>query len=413
MSETTNPQLFPNHQYQGAGAENASSADPAASTASAAPSGVAAASATAGPSSLDEASAAFFRDRFQAIAHEVKKEILTPEGQEDFVEQLLICLFARGHALLEGRPGLGKTLLVRALGKALGLEFGRVQFTPDLMPSDITGTTVLQTEPSGALFQEFRPGPVFANIVLADEINRASPKTQASLLEVMAERQLTVAGVTYRPGQDYNLTQELTAPETGLDNNGLFHVLATQNPIEQEGTYPLPEAQLDRFLFKLIIPSPDDSLLARIVTLTTGAEKTGSERAMQVAGLSFEDIQRMQSLPPLVETAPSALVFAVKLCQTLNPLPEAPSDMDSANRYVMYGPSPRGAQSLILAAKTYALTLDEPSASINAAMVAKVALSALRHRVVLNYRAANEGVRPEALIAEAVERCLKPAVKLG
>ena len=361
---------------------------------------------------LTEHSAAFFRDRFLAIEAEVKKEILTPEGRGDFVRDLLISLFARGHVLLEGRPGLGKTLLVRALGKALGLKFGRVQFTPDLMPSDITGTTILQTDTSGQIYQEFRPGPVFANIVLADEINRASPKTQAALLEVMAERQLTVAGDTYFPGQNYAVAVDDISAVTG-DNAGLFHVLATQNPIEQEGTYPLPEAQLDRFLFKLIIPSPDRELLARIVAHTTGAERTASQQASQIDGLNFGDIQQMQNLPPLVETAPSALEFAVSLCDSLNPTKDNPSPIAAINDCVSHGPSPRGAQSLILAAKTLALVCQEDRPVVDVGLVAQVAHSALRHRVGLNYRAVSQGMTSDDLIAKAVTHLQQPYVTLG
>ena len=360
---------------------------------------------------LTEQSAAFFRDRFLAIESEVKKEILTPEGKGDFVRDLLISLFARGHVLLEGRPGLGKTLLVRALGQALGLKFGRVQFTPDLMPSDITGSTVLQTDATGQIYQEFRPGPVFANIVLADEINRASPKTQAALLEVMAERQLTVAGNSYRPGQNYDASVDDTAA-AGHGDGGLFHVLATQNPIEQEGTYPLPEAQLDRFLFKLVIPSPDRELLARIVAHTTGAERPESQQANRVDGLSFTDIQQMQSLPPLVETAPSALELAVSLCDALNPTADNASPIAAINECVSHGPSPRGAQALILAAKTLALVCEEERPVVDAGLVAQVAHAALRHRVALNYRAVSQGMTSDDLITMAVQHLQQPYVTL-
>ena len=362
---------------------------------------------------LTEQSAAFFRDRFLAIESEVKKEILTPEGKGDFVRELLISLFARGHVLLEGRPGLGKTLLVRALGQALGLKFGRVQFTPDLMPSDITGSTVLQTDAHGQIYQEFRPGPVFANIVLADEINRASPKTQAALLEVMAERQLTVAGNSYHPGQDYEAAVDDTMVGAGHGEGGLFHVLATQNPIEQEGTYPLPEAQLDRFLFKLVIPSPDRELLARIVAHTTGADRPVSQQANRVEGLSFADIQQMQILPPLVETAPSALEFAVCLCDALNPTPDNPSPIVTINECVSHGPSPRGAQALILAAKTLALVCQEERPVVDASLVAQVAHAALRHRVALNYRAVSQGMTSDDLITMAVQHLQQPYVTLG
>lgn len=349
---------------------------------------------------LDQASIDHFASRFHAIAAEVRKDILSPEGEEDFVGELLTALFARGHVLLESRPGLGKTTLVRSLGAALGLQFGRVQFTPDLMPADITGTTILRTDERGGLYPEFQSGPIFANILLADEINRASPKTQAALLEAMAERQMTVAGVTYKPGQNYTKGVDIAEPDTGTDASGLFHVLATQNPIEQEGTYPLPEAQLDRFFFKLVIPSPDDNLLAGIVTHTTGVQREIGETAQHVDGLTFEELQYLQSLPLLVETPESALNFAVDLCQTLNPVPGRPSNLNPANEYVMYGPSPRGAQALILAAKVRALVEGLPN--INADLIARVAGPALRHRVILNHRAAIDGMDSDRLIADAV-----------
>ena len=363
---------------------------------------VAAAPVAAAPAEkrLDQASIDRFASRFEAIADEVRKDILSPEGEEDFVAELLTALFAKGHVLLESRPGLGKTTLVRSLGAALGLRFGRVQFTPDLMPADITGTTILRTDERGGLYPEFQSGPIFANILLADEINRASPKTQAALLEAMAERQMTVAGTTYKPGQNYGASEDVANPVTGEDASGLFHVLATQNPIEQEGTYPLPEAQLDRFFYKLVIPSPDDDLLAGIVTHTTGVQRAKSETAQHVDGLTFEELQYLQSLPLLVETPESALEFAVRLCQTLNPVAGRPSPLSAANEYVMYGPSPRGAQALILAAKVRALVEGLPN--INAALIAKVAGPALRHRVILNHRAAIDGMDSDRLIAEAV-----------
>ena len=373
-------------------------AEPMAETAATA----AAAAPAAASARLDQATIDRFARRFASIAAEVRKDILSPEGEEDFVAELLTALFARGHVLLESRPGLGKTTLVRSLGAALGLQFGRVQFTPDLMPADITGTTILRTDERGGLYPEFQPGPIFANVLLADEINRASPKTQAALLEAMAERQMTVAGTTYKPGQNYSDgSGDVANADTGSDAAGLFHVLATQNPIEQEGTYPLPEAQLDRFFYKLVIPSPDDGLLADIVTHTTGVQREKSETAQHVDGLSFEELQGLQALPPLVETPQSALNFAVQLCQVLNPVTGRPSALAAANEYVMYGPSPRGAQALILAAKVRALVEGLPN--INADLIAKVAGPALRHRVILNHRAAIDGMDSDSLIAAAIQ----------
>ena len=314
---------------------------------------------------------------------QVKAEIAKAVfGQDRVVELSLAAVLAGGHALLIGAPGLAKTRLVEAMGTALGLANQRIQFTPDLMPSDIIGSEVLDESPSGQRTFRFLKGPIFTQLLMADEINRASPRTQSALLQAMQERHVTVAGVRH----------DLPAP---------FHVLATQNPIEQEGTYPLPEAQLDRFFYKLVIPSPDDGLLADIVTHTTGVQREKSETAQHVDGLSFEELQGLQALPPLVETPQSALNFTVQLCQVLNPVTGRPSALAAANEYVMYGPSPRGAQALILAAKVRALVEGLPN--INADLIAKVAGPALRHRVILNHRAAIDGMDSDSLITAAIQ----------
>ena len=297
-------------------------------------------------------------------------------GMDDVVENTLIALLSGGHVLLEGVPGLGKTLLVRTLSEALDLKFGRIQFTPDLMPADITGTMVLWEKPTGEREFEFQPGPVFANVVLADEINRATPKTQSALLEAMQEHSVTVSGTS----------RKLDEP---------FLVFATQNPIEMEGTYPLPEAQLDRFLFKVLVKFPSLAELHEIVNRTTGHEVPHADK---VAGK--EEILALGEVARQVAVAEHVQDFALRLVLATHPDNEqAP---DSVKRFVRYGASPRGGQALILSGKVRALMDDR--FNVSADDLRASALPALRHRLVLSFEGQAEGANPDDLIGEAVER---------
>ncbi|HOI43390.1 MAG TPA: AAA family ATPase [Elusimicrobiales bacterium] len=290
-------------------------------------------------------------------------------GQDEAVEQLLISLFARGHALLVGVPGLAKTLMVSTLASILDLSFSRIQFTPDLMPSDILGCEVLRQDPrTGAREIQFIRGPVFANVVLADEINRTPPKTQSALLEAMQEGRVTSGGET-RP---------LPAP---------FMVLATQNPIEQEGTYPLPEAQLDRFLLQVNISYPSMEEEKRIVAMTTAAAPAPPPKV-----LSARDLSALQEAVREAEVTASVLDYAVRLARATRP--QAGSEL---SRLVTWGAGPRASQSLVLAAKARAV-LDGRFA-VSAGDIKAVAAPVLRHRLVLSFQAEAEGVRPDDLIA--------------
>jgi MoxR-like ATPase len=312
-----------------------------------------------------------FIETARAIETEVGRVII---GQPEVVRGVLSCLLAGGHALLEGIPGLGKTLLVRTLGEALDLRFSRVQFTPDLMPADITGTTILRDSPDGTRGFEFQQGPLFANLVLADEVNRATPKTQSALLEAMQERRVT-AGRT---------THQLPEP---------FFVLATQNPIEMEGTYPLPEAQLDRFLFKLTVPYPSEDDLLHIAQLTTGASMP---HATQVAtGAALLELMHFAREVPVAEPV---MRYAVRIVRRTNPeTAEAPAEV---RRFARYGSSPRGLQALVLGAKVRALL--EGRYNVAFEDVRAVAPPALRHRVILGFEADAEGVTTEKLIHDVV-----------
>ena len=312
-----------------------------------------------------EQEATWFRNTFEGVRDEVKKVIV---GQEDIVEGVLVGLAASGHILLEGMPGLGKTLLVRSLARALSLDFSRLQFTPDMMPADVTGTNVLNE----ARAFEFRRGPIFANIVLADEINRATPKTQSAMLEAMQERGVTVGGKRY----------ELPEP---------FLVMATQNPIEQEGTYPLPEAQLDRFFFKLIVPYPTKAELLEVVLRTTG---TREQEPTPVA--TKEDLIRMRALVREVPVAQSVLDYGLSLVVATHPEGEGASPI--AERYCRYGSSPRGAQTLITAGKVYALLAGRFNVSKDD--LRKAMKPALRHRLLLNFEAEADGMTADKVLNE-------------
>ena len=320
-----------------------------------------------------------FARRAEAIEREVGRVIV---GQRDLVRHTLTTLLANGHALLEGVPGLGKTMLVRTISDVIDCSFNRIQFTPDLMPADITGTNILIEEQGARVFR-FQPGPVFANLVLADEINRATPKTQSSLLEAMQEHQLTVARQRY----------PLDPP---------FFVLATQNPLEMEGTYPLPEAQLDRFLFKVMVPFPSEDDLIRIVDRTTGSDSAQVEKVCTAA-----EIVEMQRLARAVPIAPHVTAYAVSLLAATHP--DQPRAPELVREYVRYGGSPRGAQALVTAGKIGALLDGRFNVSIDDLRAA--ALPALRHRVILNFEGEAEGITPEAIVRSILDSVAPPTVE--
>jgi MoxR-like ATPase len=319
-----------------------------------------------------EQAATYFRDTIKAIRAEIGQVIV---GQDEVVEGVLVCLAANGHALLEGMPGLGKTLLVRTLSQAVDLPFSRIQFTPDMMPADVTGTNVLASDEAGARRFEFRRGPVFTNLLLADEINRATPKTQSALLEAMQERSVTVGGHRH----------QLSEP---------FLVMATQNPVEQEGTYPLPEAQLDRFFFKLIVPFPTRDELARIVTTTTGMH---SGEAKNVA--TGEDVLKIREIVREVPVAEAVLQYGLSIVVGTHPTGEDASP--AAKKYCRYGASPRGAQALVTAGKIYALL--DGRYNVSKEDLKRAAKPALRHRIILNFEAEADGVTPDQVVGEVLD----------
>jgi MoxR-like ATPase len=316
--------------------------------------------------------AAWFRSTFDRIRTEVQRAIV---GQHDVVEGVLVGLAANGHVLLEGIPGLGKTLLVRSLAKSLSLEFSRIQFTPDMMPADVTGTNVL----SESRAFEFRRGPIFANIVLADEINRATPKTQSAMLEAMQERSVTIGGKRHM----------LQEP---------FLVMATQNPVEQEGTYPLPEAQLDRFFFKILVPYPSKAELGEVVLRTTGSH---SDEPDSVA--TPEDVLNLRRTVRDVPVAENVLDYALSLVVGTHPEGEGATQI--AKRYCRYGSSPRGAQSLLTAAKVYALL--DGRFNVAKEDLLKALKPALRHRILLNFEAEADGMSADKVLEEVAESVTK------
>jgi MoxR-like ATPase len=313
-----------------------------------------------------------FVNSYGKLEREVHKVIV---GHDEIVDQVLVALFAGGHVLLEGVPGLGKTLLVRTLAGCLDLSFSRIQFTPDLMPADIIGTNIISEDADGRRHFQFERGPVFAHILLADEVNRATPKTQSALLEAMQESSATVAGVTHR----------LPPP---------FFVLATQNPIEMEGTYPLPEAQLDRFLFKLRVRYPALEQLNEIIDRTTTSNDPSVDRVM-----TGSETLAARELVREVPIAAHVRHFAATLVMATHPQwEEAP---DITRRYIRYGASPRAAQALVLGAKVLALRAGRFAVSVDD--VKTIALPVLRHRVILNFEGEAEGIEADRLLSEVLE----------
>ena len=318
--------------------------------------------------SVEQSVAAFTAD-LRRLRQEIGTMIV---GQDAIVEGVLMCLLGGGHALLEGVPGLGKTMLVRTMAECIHATFSRVQFTPDLMPADIVGTNVIVEDGHGGKRFDFQRGPIFANIVLADEINRATPKTQSALLEAMSEGSVTVAKQTH----------QLEKP---------FFVLATQNPLEMEGTYPLPEAQLDRFFFKLVVDFPNRDDLHTILDRTTAVDVPKPQAVM-----TKERVLELRELIRKVPLARSIQDYAVRVLQGTHP--ETPGAPAQTKKYLRYGASPRGLQAIILAAKIRALLEGRYAVAIDDIRV--VAAPALRHRLILNFEGEAEGVKADAIIAE-------------
>ena len=320
-----------------------------------------------------------FREVYNSLREEIGKVIV---GQDAIVDGTLNALFANGHVLLEGVPGLGKTLLVRTLSQVLDLSFNRIQFTPDLMPADVLGTNMVHETDEGKRAFEFQHGPIFAHLVLADEINRATPKTQSAMLEAMQERSVTIGGEI----------RKLDLP---------FFVLATQNPIDQEGTYPLPEAQLDRFFYKLLVDYPTAEELSEIVTRTTEGTKVQVSKVVNGATLI-----ELQQLVQQVPVASHVKDYAVRLILATHPNTETAQEI--TNQFLKFGSSPRGAQALLLGAKVRALT--EGRFNVSFDDVAEVALPALRHRLIVNFEAEAEGVTTDLVLQKIMAGVPRDAV---
>jgi MoxR-like ATPase len=312
-----------------------------------------------------------FRNAYAALRAEIGKVVV---GQEEIVESTVIALFAGGHVLLEGVPGLGKTLLVRTLSEVLDLSFNRIQFTPDLMPADILGTNIVMETQGGRREFQFQRGPIFAHLILADEINRATPKTQSALLEAMQEHQVTAGGEI----------RKLAEP---------FFVMATQNPIDQEGTYPLPEAQLDRFFFKVLVGYPTASELTEVLTRTTAGV-----RAEVAKVLDRESLIELMKVVRDVPVASHVKDYAVRLVLATHPKTETAAPI--SNQYLRFGSSPRGGQTLILAGKVRALTQGRFNVSFDD--IEAVAAPALRHRLILNFEAEAEGITTDHIVAQVL-----------
>lgn len=328
---------------------------------------------------IQETARAFRRD-FDLLRQEIGKVIV---GMPEVVEAALMCLFAGGHVLLEGVPGLGKTMLVRTLSQVLDMPFSRIQFTPDLMPADIIGTNVVQEDPqTGRRYFQFEKGPVFANLLLADEINRATPKTQSALLEAMQEHTVTVSGKRY----------PLDEP---------FFVMATQNPLEMEGTYPLPEAQLDRFLFKVLVRFPNREELGTILDRTTRAEFPVPDQVMnRERAVEWGQFIRSIAIAPHVQD------YAVRVVLATHPESEHATEM--VKKYVRYGSSPRGAQALILTGKIRALMQERFNVAFSD--IAANAACALRHRLILNFEGEAEGISTDRIVADLIEKVPREGV---
>ena len=320
-----------------------------------------------------------FREVYNALKEEISKVIV---GQEAIVEGTLNALFANGHVLLEGVPGLGKTLLVRTLSQVLDLSFNRIQFTPDLMPADILGTNMVHETDDGRRAFEFQHGPIFSHLILSDEINRATPKTQSAMLEAMQERSVTVGGKI----------RKLDLP---------FFVLATQNPIDQEGTYPLPEAQLDRFFYKLLVGYPSADELSEVVTRTTEGGSVDVKRV--VDGTSLIELQQLVQQVPVASHVKD---YAERLDLATHPNSE--TALDITNQFLRFGSSPRGAQTLLLGAKVRALT--EGRFNVSFDDIAAFALPALRHRLIVNFEAEAEGVTSDLVLDKILAEVPRDAV---
>jgi MoxR-like ATPase len=317
-----------------------------------------------------------FRDAYQQVREQIARVIV---GHDEIIDGVLICLFVGGHALLEGVPGLGKTLLIRSLAQALSLDFSRIQFTPDLMPADITGTTIVveARHEDGSTSREFQfqKGPIFAQIILADEVNRATPKTQSAMLEAMQEKSVTVGGTTHTMAQP-------------------FFIMATQNPIEQEGTYPLPEAQLDRFFFKLDVGYSSREDLHEIVNRTTKAEAPVIEPVLDAQKIiAFSQLVRRVIIAPHVQD------YAIRCVLATHPDGEMATNL--AKQFLRFGGSPRAAQAMVLGAKVKAILDGRPHVSVDD--IKAIALPALRHRVLLNFEGQAEGITPDMVLNDIID----------
>jgi MoxR-like ATPase len=319
-----------------------------------------------------------FRNAYAALRAEIGKVVV---GQDEIVESTVIALFAGGHVLLEGVPGLGKTLLVRTLSEVLDLSFNRIQFTPDLMPADILGTNIVMETQGGRREFQFQRGPIFAHLILADEINRATPKTQSALLEAMQEHQVTAGGEIRR----------LAEP---------FFVMATQNPIDQEGTYPLPEAQLDRFFFKVLVGYPTADELNQVLTRTTSGTKAEVGKVLE-----REALMELMKLVREVPVASHVKDYAVRLVLATHPRTETAAPI--SNQYLRFGSSPRGGQTLLLAGKVRALVQGRFNVSFDD--IQTVATPTLRHRLILNFEAEAEGITTDHIIAQVLKDVPKDA----